>query len=146
MDNDIQEYLDCSDNMRHYGNHQAVLITAFVTLNGAIAALVFGTGTLSDFFQDFGAKLLALGISILFAIMIQSALTMWDHFFERAAVLEEELNLEQYTTLPGYSKPPATPEGSSSFKRLPIRPAKWAIQSLVVFTIIFWLLALINQW
>jgi hypothetical protein len=133
MDTDIQEYLDCSNNMRHYSNHQAALITAFVTLNGAIAALIFGTGTLSDFFQDFGAKVIALGISVLFGIKIQSAIMMWDHFFNRAVELEGGLGLKQYTTLPGYPT-------------FPIRPAKWAIQILVVATLVFWFLSLLGRW
>ena len=133
MDKDIQEYLDCSNNMRHYGNHQAALVTVFFTLNGAIAALVFGTGTLSDFFQDLGAKIVALAINVLFAIKIQSSVMMWDHFFERATMLEEQIGLKQYTSLPGYPS-------------FPVRPAKWAIQFLVVMTIVFWFLALLGRW
>lgn len=133
MQNKIQEYLDCSNNLRHYASHQANLLTVLVAINGAVAALVFGSGTLIDFYEDLGAKLFALGLSVLFAIKIQSALYMWDHFFKRVVKLEEEIGFKQYISLPGYP-------------RFRIRPAKWSILIFVSVTIVFWCLALINQW
>lgn len=133
MNNDKEEYLDCSNNMRHYGNHQAALITVFVTLNGAIASLVFRAGELTDFYARFGAKCIALLVSVLFAIKIKSAIMMWDHFLKRAIELEAKLDMKQYSTLPGYP----------SFR---IRPAKWAIQILLSLTIVLWLVALMKGW
>ena len=131
--NKIQEYLDCSNNLRHYSNHQVALITALMAINGAIAALVFSSNTLTGFFEDIGAKIIALALSILFSIKIQSAIMMWDHFFNRAIELEMSLKLKHYTTLPG-------------FPIFPIRPAKWAMQIFSVSTIVFWFLSLLNQW
>ena len=56
MDKLLNEYLECSNNMRHYGNHQAALITAYIAINGAVAALIFSTTPKLDFFEDIGAK------------------------------------------------------------------------------------------
>lgn len=133
MQNKIQEYLDCSNNMRHYGNHQVTLLAVLVAINGAVATLVFGSDIRAGFYEDLGAKLFALGLSVLFAIKIQSALYMWTHCFKRAVKLEGEIEFEQYTSLPDYP-------------RFRLRPAKWAIQFFVLMTIVFWVLALINQW
>lgn len=133
MDNSIQEYLDCSNNMRHYSNHQAVLITAFIALNGGIAALVFGSETLGTPHYYLGAKIVAIAANILFSISIQNALNMWEHFFNRAITLETKIEFEQYNSLPGYLK-------------YRTRPAKWAIQLSMVITIAFWILAILWNW
>jgi len=133
MDKNIQEYLDCSNNMRHYSNHQAVLITAFIALNGGIAALVFGSETLGGHYYYLGAKLVAIAANILFSITIQNALNMWEHFFNRAITLEKKIEFEQYNSLPRYLK-------------YRTRPAKWAIQLSMVITILFWILSIFLKW
>ena len=133
MDKTLYEYVECSNNMRHYGNHQVALITAFIAINGAVAAFVFGSSGALKGMEGMTAKLIAVVISILFAIKIQSDIVMWDHFFNLAVKLENGLGLTQYTSLLGYPG-------------YPIRPAKWAIWLFVALTIVFWFLALINEW
>lgn len=127
---EVDEYIDASNNMRHYGNHQVAIIAIFFTFNGVLAAILFDAVSRPQFFVDLGAKIILIFVNGLFWIKVESAIFMWDHFFRRALILEEQLGFEQYKTLPGYPK----------FK---VRPAKWAIRLLFVSTVLFWLIALI---
>ncbi len=94
------EYLDVSNNVRHFQTirfaQPTVMISLFVALVTVLYVYKVGlTGPIRTMVQAFGL------ISTLFFWLLQErTMLFWKHFVARAVELESELGFRQYTTMP----------------------------------------------
>lgn len=100
--NDLKdEYLDVSENMRHYGNMRFAQLTLYVVITAAQLSILFNSDLTKPSFLI--CKLLELGgiiVTIVFFIMEERAVTYWDNYRIRGVDLESELGYQQFTNQP----------------------------------------------
>lgn len=94
------EYIDVSNNLRHWNTLRFAELTVYMAITGAMLNVVFGKSTP----PPLGVGLLMKGsgilVSLLFLILHERTMSWWYRFVERAAELEETLEFEQYRRRP----------------------------------------------
>lgn len=94
------EYVDVSNNLRHWNTLRFAELTVYIAITGAMMNVVLGRSTPLPW--GFAVLVKAAGIltSVLFLILQERTMTWWYRFVERAAELEEELGFQQYRRRP----------------------------------------------
>jgi dipeptide/tripeptide permease len=100
--NDLKdEYLDVSENLRHYGNARFALMTLFLAITAGILSIVFEHNQ-SQYKPLAIIVLKVVGIisSVAFWTMEERASQYYRRFRQRAVELEKDLEFKQYTNCP----------------------------------------------
>jgi membrane associated rhomboid family serine protease len=96
------EYLDASDNIRHWNTLRFAELTIYIALMGALLNAIIGKSPPLPPLVSVPAKIAGLLVTILFFVLQERTMLYWYSFIARAAELEEELGYRQYR-----SRPPA---------------------------------------
>ena len=121
------EYLDASQNARHYLTLRFTHLTIYVALTGALMNVLFARSTIDAPLMAVGVKLAGLLATVLYWVLQERTMAYWYVFVNRATELEKELGFEQYTLRP---------------KPGPIS-SRWTIRMFFLALAVFWLVALI---
>lgn len=119
------EYLDASANQRQFMTLRFAQLTVFLAISGFLLNILFNESTALPAYGDEILKTGGLFISILFWIHQERTMAYWNHFVNRAAELEGELDFNQYR-----SRPPAGILSSFNAMRL-----------FFIIVVAFWILA-----
>jgi len=124
------EYLDLSENMRHYRTIFFAHLTVFMTLTGGLLVFVFKSDPpLTDWMKT-TFKIGGLLFSAVFWINHEIHLYRIRHYLQRAIDLEGSLGYRQYSTMIEVEKPK-------------LRPGAWAWSLLYLFIFVFWLVSML---
>jgi hypothetical protein len=96
------EYLDVSDNIRHWNTLRFAELTIYIALTGAMLNAITGNSPPLPTLVSAQAKIAGLAVTILFLVLQERTMLYWYSFIQRAAELEKELGFQQYS-----SRPPA---------------------------------------
>jgi hypothetical protein len=118
------EYAELMQMLRFYGNMRFAVLTVFAALTGGLVA----------FLGKAAVPLQVMRIGGLIVVLVCwigeiSAVFVWGHFAKRAAKLEESLDYQMYSTMPG----------APHFRFLPTTYAIWLLYLLVA---LFWLVTM----
>ena len=94
------EYLDVSNNLRHWNTLRFAELTIYIAIIGAMMNVVFGKPAPLPITISSLVKIAGVLVSILFLILQERTMAYWYKFVERAAELEEVLGFEQYKRRP----------------------------------------------
>jgi hypothetical protein len=122
-----EEYLDTSENVRHWSNLRFAQLTVFIAITAGLTATLFQAQTSLSSSIKIIIKIAGLLIVAVFWITEERTMMYWRHFIRRAAALEQELGFQQYSMRPR--------EGIISSAN--------AVRVLFVMLFIFWLSTLI---
>jgi hypothetical protein len=123
------EYLDVSENIRHWANIRQQQWTVFIAIIAALIALLFQPSATLTSLARFAMKVAGMLIVIIFWVMDERVMKYWDSCRHRACVLEKELEFQQYLTTPSRG----------------IITSKNAVRLLYFLVLVFWLLAMIGH-
>ena len=96
------EYLDTSNNVRHFQTIRFAQMTIFIAITGGILNILFGRTEPLSAYATIVIKLSGFLISVLYMILHERTMLYWRHFVKRSAQIEEKLGYKQYS-----SRPPA---------------------------------------
>jgi hypothetical protein len=122
-----EEYLDASENVRHWSNLRFAQLTVFIAVTAGLTATLFQAQTPLSPSIRLVTKLAGLLIVAVFWITEERTMMYWRNFVRRAAVLEQELGFQQYSMRPK--------EGTVSSAN--------AVRVLFLLLVIFWISTLI---
>ena len=94
-----QEYLDATENIRHYSNLRFVILSVFFAVLGGLVLLAFGDASRDTPIMGL-ARGAGLMISLVFWTYEERASLMFAHFSKIAVELEKELGYKQISTRP----------------------------------------------
>jgi len=94
------EYLDASENVRHWSNLRFAQLTVFMVITSALIAAVFQPGANSTSAIRVFTKVAGILTVIIFWITEERTMMFWRNFVKRATSLEKELGFQQYSTRP----------------------------------------------
>lgn len=121
------EYLDASNNVRHFQTVRFAQLTIFIAISGGLLSILFRrTEPLPGYGGAF-IKIAGLMITALYLVLQERTMLYWRHFVNRSAELEEQLGFKQYTTRPK----PGIMTGTN------------AMRVFFVYLMVFWIVALI---
>jgi hypothetical protein len=95
-----EEYKDLSDNMRHYANMRFAQLTLYFALSAGLFTVVFTSDPPLPDVLRLILKIVGVVAAGAFALMEERAGDYWNHFRERACVLEPLLGYRQYANRP----------------------------------------------
>lgn len=135
----VEEYKDVSANLRQYANMRFAQLTLFVTITGALLALLFAKGSPLSQCQQYALEAFGSFIVLAFGAMEYRSTWWWCLYFRRALELERLLGLNQYTSR-GLSidELTATLERGKS-RWLKFYTATYATTALLLVVVIGWL-------
>lgn len=121
------EYLDVSENMRHYGNMRFAQLTLFIAITAAQLSVLFNSdipkpSLLICHFIEYGGLI----VTVVFFIMEERAVSYWDNYRIRGVELEKDLSYQQFTRQP----------------KRKIWTATNAVRILFVFIFLFWVIVI----
>ncbi len=94
------EYLDVSENIRHWENMRFAQLTVFIATMACLAGAIFqAIGSLTDMARIF-LKVAGVLIVIIFWAMDERVVQYWKSYRRRATALEKELDFQQHSTAP----------------------------------------------
>ncbi|HSR33295.1 MAG TPA: hypothetical protein VLY63_22245, partial [Anaerolineae bacterium] len=94
------EYLDASDNIRHWNTLRFAELTIYIALTGALLNAILGKSPPLPPLVSAPAKIAGLVVTVLFFVLQERTMLYWYSFIHRAAELEKELGFQQYSTRP----------------------------------------------
>jgi hypothetical protein len=94
------EYLDVSNNIRHFGTTRFAELTIYIALIAGMLNVTFGRFTPITPEVSIGLKITGLLITILFWTLQERTMKYWYAFMDRAVELEKELGFKQYSARP----------------------------------------------
>ncbi len=94
------EYLDASDNIRHWNTLRFAELTIYIALTGALLNAITGSSPPLPPLVGASAKIAGLVVTILFFVLQERTMLYWYSFVHRAAELEKELGFQQYSSRP----------------------------------------------
>ncbi len=94
------EYLDASDNIRHWNTLRFAELTIYIALTGALLNAIVGKSPPLPPVVSAPAKVAGILVTILFFVLHERTMLYWYNFVERAAELEKELGFQQYSSRP----------------------------------------------
>jgi len=102
------EYVDVSDNLRHYGNMRFAQMTLFVAITAGL-----GSAVINDLKASCQWLRAIVGVggaiaTVIFWVLEERAADYWHHYIRRALQLEETLGYAQYKGRPAQSYVTAT--------------------------------------
>jgi hypothetical protein len=127
--NPKDEYLDASANQRQFMTMRFAQLTVFLAISGFLVNILFSDSIVLPRYSEVVLKASGLFVALLFWVHQERTMAYWNHFVERAAELEKELEFNQYRTRP-------TAGLISSFKAM---RAFFAIIVLFWITTFFWI-------
>lgn len=116
------EYIDVSNNLRHWNSLRFVELTVYMAISGAMLNVVFGKPTPPPWGVGLLMKASGILVSLLFLILHERTMSWWYQFLQRAAELEEILEFDQYRRRPQGHK----------------LTSRWAISLFFIVMILFW--------
>jgi hypothetical protein len=120
--NPKDEYLEASNNQRHFQTARFAQLTVYLAIMGVLLNLLFGGSATTSATTRIVLQASGLIVTLLFWIRQERTMAYWYHFVTRAAELEKELGFKQFCTRP--------PAGIlSSFK---------AMRLLFIILALFW--------
>lgn len=123
------EYLDASENVRHWSNLRFAQLTVFIAITAGLTAALFQPGLFLPLTMRFVTRIAGLLVVAVFWITEERTMMYWRNFVRRAADLEKELGFQQYSVRPK--------EG--------IICSANAVRVLFLMLFIFWICALISS-
>ncbi len=123
----LKEYLDVSENLRHWANMIFVRMTLFTFLTASLVSFIFQPAEELDNWMKVIMKAVGLGIGIAFLIMERRGLKYWEGLQKRAKFLEEIFGFTQHTSSPQNE----------------LFSTRKATKALLILVIVFWTLTLI---
>jgi membrane associated rhomboid family serine protease len=129
----MEEYLDASNNMRHYGNMRFALLTLFSALTAGVITVLFKDGNPVSGLYTTALKLIGFVVTVAFFIMELRATEMFNHYCTRAKELDQMLGSTQHITRP-----------DAGLLGVRILSAQYATNVLYISVAAFWLYALFN--
>ena len=94
------EYLDASENIRHWNTLRFAELTIYIALTGALLTAIIRESPPLPPPVGAAAKIAGLVVTILFFVLQERTMLYWYSFVRRAAELEKELGFQQYSTRP----------------------------------------------
>jgi len=94
------EYLDASDNIRHWNTLRFAELTIYIALTGALLNAIIGKSPPLPPLVSVPGKIAGLVVTILFFVLQERTMLYWYSFIHRAAELEKELGFQQYSMRP----------------------------------------------
>lgn len=91
------EYKEVCNNLRFYGDLRFKQLTIYLVLNGGLVTAL--TSSSCRVVPNWVAAMVGICFSFLFWVIERSSNRYWDSLFARAKALEEELQLQQYSTI-----------------------------------------------
>ena len=88
------EYLDASDNIRHWNTLRFAELTIYIALTGALLNTIIGRSPPLPQAVSIPAKIAGVLVTILFFVLQERTMLYWYNFVERAADLEKELGFQ----------------------------------------------------
>ncbi|MBI5932910.1 MAG: hypothetical protein HY867_04320 [Chloroflexi bacterium] len=122
------EYKEACENVRHFSNSLATIITLFITTFSGLVAFGFqeaSTSSPAQFFMRIGGII----STILFWGLAERTSSYWRHFSKRAGELESVLGFQLHSERP-----------KTSF---PFLSTMFTSRVLFVVVLVFWIFALI---
>jgi hypothetical protein len=125
--NDLKdEYLDVSDNIRHWNTLRFAELTIYIALTGALLNTIIGKSPPLPPAVSIPAKIAGVLVTILFFVLQERTMLYWYNFVDRAAELEKELGFQQYSSRP----------------RARIITGRNAMRLFFLFMVLFWVTSL----
>ena len=94
------EYLDASENIRHWSNLRFAQLTVFIAITAGLTAALFQAQTTLVMPIRLMIEVAGITVVVVFWITEERTMSYWRNFVQRAAALEEELGFQQYSTRP----------------------------------------------
>ena len=94
------EYLDASNNVRHYGTLRFAELTIYIAITAGLLTVTYGRPAPQVVVVSAGVKVAGLLVTTLFWILQERTMLYWYHFTNRAVELERDLGFKQYSTRP----------------------------------------------
>jgi hypothetical protein len=91
------EYLDVSENIRHWQNLRFAQLTVFIIVTGAVTGAIFQGQTPPPAPIQLMLQFAGLIIVVIFWLFDERNVKYWLNFVRRAERLEKELGFEQYS-------------------------------------------------
>lgn len=123
----LPEYLDATNNIRHYQTTRFAMLTIFIALVAGLINIQFGGSEPLPFISSLILKLAGLAITLLYFILHERTMLYWRHFVKRASELEQELGYRHYS-----SRPPAGIFSGTN-----------AVRMFFIVLMLYWIAALI---
>lgn len=95
----LQEYLDVSENMRHFGNMRFAQMSILIAITGGLIAVLFANDHKLEQGLALALKVGGLMVSAFYLIMETSNVEYWKHFHRLACELETTLRFRQHSTV-----------------------------------------------
>jgi hypothetical protein len=92
-----EEYLDVSNNMRHYANMRFAQLTLYFAFTAALVSAVFTANPPLGVGVRSALKASGVITAVVFAVMDHRACSYWHAHRRRAIELEKELGYRQYS-------------------------------------------------
>ena len=92
------EYLDASENVRHWSSLRFAQLTVFIAITAGLFAALFQSQTVPQDPIRLIMEIAGLLITAIFWIMEERTMNYWRTFIDRAAKLEAELGYHQYSS------------------------------------------------
>ena len=129
MENIKEEYKECIENLRNYGNMRFAQLTLFIALTGGLLALIIQFSSSLEAWLCYALKIGGLAVAFIFLLAEERVTAYWRHFRRRADKLEENLGYKSYSDL----------------KSCKIFSATNGFRALFILIIAFWVIFIIKQ-
>jgi hypothetical protein len=126
------EYLDVSENIRHWQNLRLAQLTVFIIVTGALIAAIFQGQTPPPALVQLMLQVAGVIIVLVFWVSDERSVKYWLNFVKRAETLEKELGFDQY------SPPPEAGLFTSSIGSKATFTVSNAIRLLFIVLFVFW--------
>jgi len=96
----LEEYKECNNNLRHYGNMRFAEITVFFAVNAGLLSRVYNDQRLASPAFEYLISAVGVFFCILFGVMNRRRVSLWVTHYRRAVQLEEVLGFQQHRLRP----------------------------------------------
>jgi len=120
------EYLDVSNNIRHFQTIRFAQLTVLITISGALVTILHASRVELGALVRTALEIVGLMLALFFWAMQERTMLYWKHFVGRACELETALGFRQYTARP----------------RAGIASSSNAMRGIYAMLVLFWILSL----